>query len=65
MKRRALAILLLTLVALVPVASTGEQTNKVIHIGFLRPDAPDFLLLAGRAVGTGLKPQEENKGQNS
>ena len=48
MKRRALAILLLTLVALVPAVSIGEQTNKVIHIGFLRPDAPDFLLDAFR-----------------
>ena len=48
MKRRALAILLLTLVALVPAVSRGEQANKVIHIGFLRPDAPDFLLDAFR-----------------
>ncbi len=48
MTRRALAMLLLTLVVLVPAASPGDQTNKVVHIDFLRPDAPDFLLDAFR-----------------
>jgi ABC-type uncharacterized transport system substrate-binding protein len=46
--RRVLGILLLALVALSPTASMGEQATKVFHIGFLRPDAPDFLLDAFR-----------------
>jgi putative ABC transport system substrate-binding protein len=46
--RRALGILLLALVALSPTLSKGEQATKVFHIGFLRPDAPDFLLDAFR-----------------
>jgi ABC-type uncharacterized transport system substrate-binding protein len=45
---RALGLLLLAFVALSPPASMGEQATKVFHIGFLRPDAPDFLLDAFR-----------------
>jgi putative ABC transport system substrate-binding protein len=48
MMRRALGILFLTLVALSPTMSMGDQATKVFHIGFLRPDAPDFLLDAFR-----------------
>ena len=48
MTRRACGMLLLALAALSPTLSTSEQATKVFHIGFLRPDAPDFLLDAFR-----------------
>jgi putative ABC transport system substrate-binding protein len=44
MKRRAAELLMLALVALGPTVSMGDQPTKMFIIGFLRPDAPDFLL---------------------
>jgi putative ABC transport system substrate-binding protein len=45
---RTLGLILLGATALAPTALIGEQATKVFHIGFLRPDAPDFLLDAFR-----------------
>ena len=48
MKRRLIEVLLLALVALSPTVSVGEPATKVYHIGFLQPDARDFLFDAFR-----------------